>query len=308
MSTSRATYLWKSFLFYPSKCRTNPFFETKSDGLWLVDDHSYTACTSSFIASAFIPHETTLRLFTPNLGCFGYFHPFLPYRQPFLPLSTRFTTVNIYCQLSSVTITYPKINYTSLTHFSPFSLILTHLTHFSIVFLRVFARPHASLTHYIRIWHITFISAHPSPFSTSFTRKQPFPVIFGQRHAFGTCSQLSTPTVDRSRLLPSVSSPTIHFLPIFVHFSLTFIFNTIYSFFNPFFYMFSWELSCFQSSAHTPNRFRLYDTCATYSQLILRVFLTISTIFNTFSPHRSATFLKYSFKCLWTILLTILQL
>ena len=118
MSTSRATYLWKLFLSYPSKCRTNPFFETKSDGLWLVDDHSYTACTSSFIASAFIPHETTLRLFTPNLGCFGYFHPFLPYRQPFLPLSTRFTTVNIYCQLSSVTITYPKINYTSLTHFS----------------------------------------------------------------------------------------------------------------------------------------------------------------------------------------------
>ena len=179
----------------------------------------------------------------PILGCFGYFHPFLPYRHPFLPLSTRFTTVNIYCQLSSVAITYPKINYTSLTHFSPFSLILTHLTHFSIVFLRVFARPHASLTHYIRIWHITFISAHPSPFSTSFTRKQPFPVIFGPEarvfcpmaHVWHLFPTIDTPTVDRSRLLPRVSSPTIHFLPIFVHFSLTSIFNTIYSFFNPFF-------------------------------------------------------------------------
>ena len=53
LSTWRVIYLWKSFLSYPSKCRTNPFFETNSDGLWLVDNHSYTACTSSFIPSTF---------------------------------------------------------------------------------------------------------------------------------------------------------------------------------------------------------------------------------------------------------------
>lgn len=40
-----------------------------------------------------------------------------------LSASTRFTTVNIYCQLFSVTTMYPKLHYTSLTHFSPFSLI-----------------------------------------------------------------------------------------------------------------------------------------------------------------------------------------